>query len=203
MKIRDVELELHPDEDLSNAIRRDGDFFEAHILDYLRDNFKSQKTVLDIGANIGNHTTYFAEYLDCDLIYAYEPIYANFLLLLKNTIPYKNTVVLGDFALSDYTGQINMSIRYNNMGASEVNPEGITIVPCYPLDAFAIRDVTLLKLDVEWHEPAVLRGAEGTIQRERPLILIEDTNEEYAELLPDYELVQGWREDKTYLYRWK
>lgn len=47
------------------------------------------------------------------------------------------------------------------------------IVSLVPLDALALHDVSLLKIDVEGHEPEVLAGAADTIARERPAVIIE------------------------------
>lgn len=42
-----------------------------------------------------------------------------------------------------------------------------------PLDDFRLSDVSLMKIDVEGHEMEVLQGGRETIQRNRPVILIE------------------------------
>jgi FkbM family methyltransferase len=41
------------------------------------------------------------------------------------------------------------------------------------LDEFALRDVRLIKIDVEGYEVEVLRGAAGTIERSRPVMVVE------------------------------
>jgi FkbM family methyltransferase len=41
------------------------------------------------------------------------------------------------------------------------------------LDSFSIRDVSLIKIDVEGHEVEVLRGAVETISASRPVVLVE------------------------------
>jgi uncharacterized protein YndB with AHSA1/START domain len=41
------------------------------------------------------------------------------------------------------------------------------------LDEYQFTDVSLLKVDVEGHELEVLQGASRTIDRERPVILVE------------------------------
>lgn len=46
-------------------------------------------------------------------------------------------------------------------------------VPIRRLDDFGFRDVTFMKIDVEGHEPKVLRGAEATIAASRPVLLVE------------------------------
>lgn len=203
MLIRGIEFELHPNEDLSNHIRREGDFFEAEILDYIRDNFNEQKTIIDIGANIGNHSVYFANFLKYDCILGFEPLEHNFALLNRNMTGYEN-IALAQYAVGNYTGMAKMQPNFSNSGAGEINNEFGTIeVPIMVLDRVFFTDVTLMKIDVEWHEPQVLEGAQDTIQRCKPLILIEDANKEYAKLLPQYDLIKAWDHHKTYLYGWK
>src|SRR5260221_8795610 len=81
----DVNLLVHDaGEDFSDAIIRDNDFYERDILDYIRDNYPIHECILDVGANIGNHTVYFAKYLDYKAIVAFEPIPDNFVLLKEN-----------------------------------------------------------------------------------------------------------------------
>lgn len=46
-------------------------------------------------------------------------------------------------------------------------------VPVRPLDAFGFRGVSFVKMDVEGHEPAALRGAERTLRESRPVVLLE------------------------------
>jgi hypothetical protein len=47
------------------------------------------------------------------------------------------------------------------------------VVPVMPLDDLELTDVGLLKVDVEGHELAVLRGAVETITRCRPSLVVE------------------------------
>ncbi|GEB51084.1 hypothetical protein SCA03_36350 [Streptomyces cacaoi] len=46
-------------------------------------------------------------------------------------------------------------------------------VDCLPLDELALTDVTLVKIDVDGSELAVLHGAETTVKREQPALFIE------------------------------
>jgi len=41
------------------------------------------------------------------------------------------------------------------------------------LDDYEFRDVSFIKIDVEGHEQRVIRGATETLERERPVILVE------------------------------
>lgn len=202
MKIRGIEIELHPNEDFSNHIRRETDFFESEILDFLQDYHHHQDIILDIGANIGNHSVFFANFLSYTSIICFEPILANFELLKRNMAPYEN-IGLVNSALGDFTGELHMSPNFDNMGAGHVDTNGDIIVKTTSLDRLHIDNVSLMKIDVEEHEPEVLMGAKETIFRCHPLILIEDWHDSYAALLPDYELEKGWPHHQTFLYKWR
>lgn len=203
--LRGIELELHEDEDFSNAIRRDGDFYEADILDYLRDNFNKHDLIIDAGANIGNHTVYFLNFLKSNGIIAFEPWEENFNLLRKNAK--SGNVIFLPYALSNKSGFLNFSPNRQNAGAGEINPEGNERVYAVTLDEalqFVENKVTLLKIDVEWHEPQLIEGAIETIEMDHPLILIEDSALSYHEILEPlgYKLYKEWPHHNTYLWKW-
>lgn len=202
--LRGQPLIIHDNEDLSNAIERNGDYWEADILDYLRDNFYYHNTIVDVGANIGNHTAYFARYLQADQILAFEPIQENYDLLIKNCQDFANVWPIKS-AISNYNGSINMMKNFSNWGAHEVNSEGTVTAYCYTIDRMVglLTPTTLIKIDAEWHEPQVIAGAQGIIQADKPLILIEDANKAYAELLPEYTMIKAWEHHNTYLYQWR
>lgn len=202
INLRGIPFLLHENESLSNAIAKNGDFWEADILDYLRNNFPYQRTIIDIGANIGNHTVYFANFLTAERIISIEADKINYDLLCINTFNYDN-VYCYNIALSDYVGEAWIQHNLTNWGAHEVHDSGDEKVRCTSLDEYMFLDsLTLMKIDVEWLEPSVLKGAEQTIQYNRPLILIEDIKNEYGALLPDYTLIKRWDHHGTSLYIW-
>lgn len=202
VSIRGIPFELHPQGEMfSDAIRRDEDFFEAEILDYIADNYPVHGTIVDIGANIGNHSLFFCNKLQYRQILAFEPVPDNYILLTINCARYRGFYPF-KFALDSHIGLVNIAPQHSNMGASFVSPEGTIEVVAIPLDLFSLYDCTLIKIDVELYEPEVLRGAYLTISKNRPLILIEDANQEYGHLLPDYKMIKAWPEHKTYLYGW-
>lgn len=174
-------------------------FFEANILDYLRDNYPVQHTIIDAGANIGNHVAYFSNFLKYDSIYAFEPIPDNFKLLKLNS-DWPN-VKLFNKALSYKDETLKMAPNPVNMGASRVSRYGKTVVDAVAIDSLKLKDVTLLKIDVEDSEAYVIAGAKETINRCHPLILLEDKNGKYAKLLDGYILEKAWPKQYTYLYR--
>lgn len=200
----DTILKLHDEgEMLSDHIAREIDYFEREILDYMSDKHPQNEIILDIGANIGNHTAYFAQYLEYGDIIAFEPVPANFNLLRENTFRYPNVYIRRE-AVGDIRKTVEVQINKTNMGACEVHETGdIKVQQVRIDDLFLIKPVTLMKIDVEYYEPQVLAGAANTIKEDRPLILIEDHSGEVISplLMSSYTIEKAWPEHKTYLYR--
>src|SRR5687767_12439476 len=48
-------------------------FFEAGLLSKVRSRIPPGSTILDVGANIGNHTVFFASFCDAKNVIAFEP----------------------------------------------------------------------------------------------------------------------------------
>lgn len=138
-------------------------------------------TVLDIGANIGNHTLAFAT--RAHAVHAFEPIPYLYAVLSDNV--QRNALAqvhTHNLALSDHAGSatINM-VNAGNYGASSFDKrtEGTTPVDVTLTtgDAFVMAHdivrVDFVKIDVEAHEVFVLRGLMQTLQRDLPFITME------------------------------
>ena len=87
-------------------------------------------------------------------------------------------------ALSDTVGEVKLRILANDQGRSTIedgntlvdldgSPRFEIAVPTRRLDDYKLDAVGFIKIDVEGHELAVLRGASATIQRCHPSMLIE------------------------------
>lgn len=201
-----------PRDYLSAQILRTHDFFEVAILEALRERITGG-VLVDVGASIGNHATYFARFLPHAAVHAFEPHPDNLAVLRRNVARFPS-VVVHDVALSDRPRTLRLAIPdRRNMGHAVVietdpyPPEGghrrAVTVAAATLDGFGLEDVALLKIDAEWHEPEVLAGARRTIERSRPLIVIEDWAHAYAALLEPlgYRLAVSWElEHQTFLW---
>ncbi len=64
-------------------------------------------------------------------------------------------------------------------------------VPRVTIDSLELTGVRFMKLDVEGHELPPLRGAEGTIRRDRPRLLIE-LEARIQPIAPVVDLLAGW-----------
>ena len=131
---------------------------------------------IDIGANEGVYTYRLSQL--CKRVEAFEPQPECTALL--RTYKKKNVRVHG-CALSDVSGELDLHIPFldgkPNSGYASVRlPESehsTMRVPVRRLDDFHFESVSFIKIDVEGHEGKVLAGAQQTITRERPIMLVE------------------------------
>ena len=70
-------------------------------------------------------------------------------------------------------------------------------VKCFKIDEFGIENVSYLKIDVEGFEKKVLAGAEQTILRDKPLIVIEQ-NDVVLKGESDHFAAKKWLEERGY-----
>lgn len=128
-------------------------------------------TALDVGAWYGPWTRRMARYADQVVAIEAHPQLAE---LLRRTAP---GVEVRHAAASDRSGEITLSVPRVGpaLGLSSVecqNGAPIT-VPQVAIDDLALDAVRFIKMDVEGHEHAALRGAAATIAQHRPLIILE------------------------------
>ncbi len=140
----------------------------------------------DVGANKGEFTFMACKCIKSKQVYSFEPNQQLFLYLSKIF----TEVNLRAFALSDKEGRANFKIPEINaqsddtLGTLETTHveqaetgRNTYEVKTITLDGFVelenIQRLDLLKIDVEGHEGSVLKGAEKTLEKFHPAIIIE------------------------------
>ena len=180
---RQHQLYLHPPgEYLSDRIRERGTWYEDELLAATLQMLPpGAQWIVDVGANVGNHTRFWAEILPQATVWAFEPHPENYPLLELNIKGLEN-VVLFHHALGNSPREIHLTVNKTNMGkvgSAEHNTGGAPyIVAVHRLDDLAAGQapqlpLTLIKLDVEGMEEEVLRGAAALIDQHKPILLIE------------------------------
>jgi FkbM family methyltransferase len=178
-------------------------FFESSLLQLVSERYGlSGKTVLDAGANIGNHSLYFAKIGGAKEVHSFEPQQSLYNILSKNieindvgerVIPFRKG--LGEQASLGLIS--NAEMHHLGAGKLEVqpkdsrNPRAIEIVTVDSLDT----SFDFLKIDVEGMALNVLKGARETITNYKPVIWVEMFKTEAPEILPlmksmNYEMVE-------------
>jgi FkbM family methyltransferase len=137
---------------------------------------------LDIGADVGEFT--IAMLPSSRSVIAFEPRPAQARELAAMFDAIGAAVRVEAVALSDQPGTTTMRVVESDPGRSTIDAgnalgdadEGAVRnidVPVKRLDDLGLDDVGLVKIDVEGHELAVLRGAVDTLTRNRPTVLVE------------------------------
>ncbi|MDQ3239147.1 MAG: FkbM family methyltransferase [bacterium] len=133
-------------------------------------NLTGIKTIIDIGASVGNFTILSNELYPKAKIYSIEPISESFNCLSLNTKSNQNNMQFNT-AISDKTGYSYMS---ENSEKSIIAPSGIQ-VDAITLDQFiinqSITQIDLLKIDAEKHEANILLGAAKALEITRYLYI--------------------------------
>jgi FkbM family methyltransferase len=136
-----------------------------------------RRRFLDIGANSGYYSFYFQDTFES--VDAFEPLSEVTRELESVKSP---RVSIHNVALSDRGGTQIFYLPMDDdgevvTGLASLEPrEGECSkrdVPIKRLDDYGFTDVDLIKIDVEGHELKVLIGAEETIRRTRPHLIVE------------------------------
>jgi FkbM family methyltransferase len=140
---------------------------------------RKDAVALDIGANEG----FFAHHLLplAKSVIAFEPLPQMLARLRGN---YADKMEIHGVIISDKEGHgelrypaggyMSATIAETNSAALESGRVIETVVaPMKTLDSFKLTNVGFIKIDVEGHEEAVLRGGLDTVRREMPNLMIE------------------------------
>lgn len=165
------------DDHLCKVIEETGNFYEHPMLDALARLLRKGDTVLDVGANVGTHTVYFAGLLGCRVV-AFEPVAGSVELLRENVRlnGLESQVQVETVALGERAGHAEVAVENeSNSGATRLRTadEGALEVQALDDRLDALAPVRVMKIDVEGMEADVLRGATRLIGRDRPTIACE------------------------------
>lgn len=155
----------------------------------------SFRTALDIGANVGLWSRDLMPRFQ--RVIAFEPVDI-FRACLRLNVPENSEFIIENCALGERAGQVEMIITEDNMGHTHVNPNsfGRGSTEIRTLDSFDYADIDYIKIDCEGFEYRVLQGAEDTIKRCRPLIVVEQKPHDiYSDQYNQHaavDLLQSW-----------
>jgi FkbM family methyltransferase len=154
-------------------------------------------TVIDAGANVGSLTLALAAMVgNRGLVYAFEPqryafgcLWANVALNSILHIVHPIQAAVGDSSGEIICPSVGLTEEKFNSGGLSLRQDGRASVvddwsvgdkvPLIRIDDMKLERLDMLKADVEGMEPAVLRGAEATIMKCRPVLWCEDLKGSY------------------------
>ena len=176
---------------IGRSLKIYGEYAEHEMM--LLSNFiETGQTIIDVGANIGTHTVFFAEQVGKGggvVAIEAQPEIFN---LLKQNIILNNlqNVKAINAAISSKNYNIKIPIidyeQEGNFGALSFKIDNIDCylptrktgisqkIPAIPLDDMNIEACHLLKVDVEGMEKEVIDGALKTIDKFRPILYLEN-----------------------------
>ncbi len=155
-----------------------GLFFEVQELRTLTRVVGTGRTIVEVGANIGNHLVFYAQHMLAKKIFPFEPNPDAVSLLSRNIKANKLESVVDDrgvgIGLGAEYGKFSVVLPgENNLGAAQL-ASGSGELEVFPLDEkLGDEKVDFMKIDVEGMEFEVLAGAVNTIRRNRPILMIE------------------------------
>lgn len=196
--------------------RRGGDMVrwmhneERELLNEILEELDGDDVFLDVGANVGYHSTFAANKLSGGHVMAVEPYPPNVDQLRRN-VSYNcalEKVSVFDIALSDSAGTLDLTVQQNDVGNQTPDPEGNGT----PVSVEMMRGDTLVKtstigtpavvkVDVEGAEESVLRGLSDVLKNdscralfveihrntvERPLAEDESSEDDLLNLISEF-----------------
>jgi FkbM family methyltransferase len=147
--------------------------YEPSIKKVFKGQIRKGDVILDVGANIGFHTLYFAELTGINgKVIAFEPVPHNFEALVNNIRLNSNQHIEShNIALSNRNESLKIAADVNSTNPGSFNlfdQRGETTINC------RIGDQLIgLKIDVVGYEAYVIEGLINTITENRPKIIFE------------------------------
>ena len=164
-----------------------GLFFEAEELNFLAERLPAGLRIVDVGANTGNHTLFFATIMQAKSVIPIEPLpraaAAVRSVVAANSLANVDLSRLGT-AVGAAPGKLApvMSVTAG-LGATHFQAAPSGTIPLDTLDRLDLGPVDFMKIDVEGMEMDVLKGAAGLIAAQQPLLYIEVIDAGTAEFM--------------------
>ncbi len=163
---------------IQQKIFETSNFYEIELLEAVARRLPDAPTIIDVGANIGNHTVYFAVAANAKKIICFEPQSYMVELLKKNVNKndLNDIVTIHQMGLSGQDGYLSQKGGFSptNYGGTQFevtdDPGGMV---CRRMDSVIDEPMDFIKIDVEHMEHEVLDGAWPLIEKYRPLVWVE------------------------------
>jgi FkbM family methyltransferase len=159
--------------DLGSKWLLDNNFldWETYIDNFIH-NFPDDINVIDIGSHVGFTVCKFSKYFKNGKIYAFEPSKISYSYLIKNVdLNNLSNVHHYNLAVGDKECKVGLTNNENLfLNEIDVNGDDIKMVT---IDSLKLEKIGLIKIDVEGLELSVLKGLETTIEKYKPVMIIE------------------------------
>ncbi len=162
-----------------NIVKSSNNFYEIFELTLFAKYFADAHVIVDVGANIGNHTLFFAHATNAK-IHSFEPFPTSYQYLNKNISENMLGVDVYNMALGAESGELLMALDdKSNMGRAKITNKGDQVVRVESFDSQDIKHVDFIKIDVEGFEDNVFLGMGKCLALDMPTIWVEINPENF------------------------
>jgi len=141
------------------------------------------RVVVQAGGNTGVWPKRLGQRFEA--VYTFEPEPDNFYCLVNNC-PEENIITI-QAALGNEHGRVGMGYPEGRRNMGACNVKGTGLIPTLRIDDFRFAYCDLIQMDIEGYESHAIAGAQDTIHRCRPVLMIEDKG-----LSDHYGIPKGW-----------
>jgi FkbM family methyltransferase len=170
--------------------------YELQMLQDIRKKVSSTDLVLDIGANIGNHSLYLACVTKCHVV-AFEPnrVLADSICASVDMNGLAHRVSVHAIGIGNQRAHGHFAKEIpNNLGSQSIEL-GEGAIQILSLDSMSFdQPVKVMKIDVEGMELAVLQGAKMLLRKDRPILYVECPSEN------EFLNIHSWLAPMDYCY---
>lgn len=181
-----------PGQHIGRIIAMSGQPYELGVLRQMAAAYQAQDqaggVVIDVGAHVGNHTLFMAAVCGAPVL-AVEPSPVNYARLVRNVAVNETLAPLVTtlpIALGAAAGHASFADAHRDditYGCAPAAPDPEGDIELHRLDDVMFTSglaVSLVKIDVEGQEPAVIAGAGDTLDRWHPPVFAEARDDEAA-----------------------
>lgn len=160
--------------------------YQIHKLDAAMRFVNQHRVCIDIGAHVGTWSMHLIKLFD--FVEAFEPVDIHTRLFPYNVEG--DNYRLHKIALGNCQKSVSMKVAPTNSGTAYI--DGVGDIPMVPLDDFEFKNVDFIKVDVEGYELDVVMGAEQTICRCRPIMVVEQKGKDQVFYGQDRDAAVHW-----------
>jgi FkbM family methyltransferase len=134
------------------------------------DFVKRRRCALDVGMHVGLWSMHLAKLFQ--RVVGFEPVPEHIECLRKNMQGFNNYEV-HNCALGSERCMARLKLLPESTGSATIEHADDGVVQVVSLDSFEFEFVDFIKIDVEGYEKFVIQGAEATIKKHRPVLIVE------------------------------
>ena len=157
--------------------------WETKFRDMYIQHRPGKRVVVQAGGGCGMYPRLLSNHFD--VVYTFEPYALNFHCLVNNC--QKRNIIKYNAALGDAPELVDVSVQsMSNLGMNVVDIDPLGIIPQMRIDDLPLHACDMILLDIEGYEFKALKGALKTIEKFKPLVVLESARNEHLELLQTY-----------------